>query len=135
MSEPFLERLSRFTPDAGRLERDALLFATGRGSARPNRAWITLASLLACTQALSLVVLWPHATPRDAGSPLQVANAPATPAVGEPATSDTSANPGLWSTRHSLMESESEDQPDTGTFVDNGSPLRAYGSPPSSFLN
>ena len=32
MSESFLERLSRFTPDAGRLERDALLFAAGRRS-------------------------------------------------------------------------------------------------------
>ena len=37
MSEPILERLSRFTPDAGRLDRDALLFAAGRESARPNR--------------------------------------------------------------------------------------------------
>ena len=52
MSEPFLERLSRFTPDAGGLDRDALLFAAGRGSARPNRGWMALATLLASTQAL-----------------------------------------------------------------------------------
>ena len=63
MSEPILERLSRFTPDAGGLDRDALLFAAGRGSARPNRGWMTLASLLAGTQALSLVLLWPHSSP------------------------------------------------------------------------
>ena len=63
MSEPFLERLSRFTPDAGGLDRDALLFAAGRGSARPNRGWMTLATLLASTQALSLVLLWPRPTP------------------------------------------------------------------------
>ena len=40
MSEPILERLSRFTPDAGGLDRDALLFAAGRESARPNRGWM-----------------------------------------------------------------------------------------------
>ena len=67
MSEPFLERLSRFTPDAGGLDRDALLFAAGRGSARPNRGWMTLAALLASTQALSLVLLWPHPTPPGGG--------------------------------------------------------------------
>ena len=64
MSEPFLERLSRFTPDAGRLDRDALLFAAGRGSVRPNRGWITLATLLASTQLLSLVLLVAAALPR-----------------------------------------------------------------------
>ena len=49
MSEEFLERLSRFKPDAGGLDRDALLFATGRASARPNRGWVALAALLAAT--------------------------------------------------------------------------------------
>ena len=39
MSEPIVERLSRFTPDAGRLDRDSLLYEAGRKSARPNRAW------------------------------------------------------------------------------------------------
>ena len=63
MSEPFLERLSRFTPDAGGLDRDALLFAAGRVSARRNRGWMTVASLLAGTQALSLIFLWPHPSP------------------------------------------------------------------------
>ena len=67
MSEAFLERLSRFTPDAGGLDRDALLFAAGRSSARPNRGWMTLASLLAGTQTLSLVLLWPHPTPPASG--------------------------------------------------------------------
>ena len=68
MSEPFLERLSRFTPDAGRLDRDALLFAAGRNSARPNRGWMTMAGLLAGTQALSLVLLWPPASPPPPGN-------------------------------------------------------------------
>ena len=55
MSEPSLERLSRFTPDAGSLDRDALLFAAGRSSARPNRGWMTLASLLAVALLLGAV--------------------------------------------------------------------------------
>ena len=42
MSEPILERLNRFTPDAGGLDRDALLFAAGRESAaaRPVRWFV-----------------------------------------------------------------------------------------------
>ena len=63
MSEPFLERLSRFTPDAGGLNRDELLYAAGRDSARPNRGWKALASALAATQALSLVLLLPQRAP------------------------------------------------------------------------
>jgi hypothetical protein len=134
MSEPF-ERLIRFTPDAGRLERDALLFAAGRASARPNRGWMTLAALLASTQVLSLVLLWPPAAPPGPGSPAPVAGAPALPATVERARPQPSADPGLWSARPQLLEAEPEKQPDTGTFIDNGPPLRAFGSPPSSILN
>ena len=46
MSEPLAERLSRFTPDGSGLDRDALLFAAGRASARPNRRWVALAAAL-----------------------------------------------------------------------------------------
>ena len=46
------------------LDRDALLFAAGHSSVRPNRVWTTLATLLATTQALSLVAFWPA---HDAG--------------------------------------------------------------------
>ena len=81
MSEPILERLSRFTPDAGGLDRDALLFAAGRESARPNRGWMTLASLLASTQALSLVASLASPEPAVAGLPVPVAAAPAPSAV------------------------------------------------------
>jgi hypothetical protein len=129
MSEPFLERLSRFTPDAGSVDRDALLFNTGRASARPNRGWIALAAALAASQALSLVVLWPHATPPSAGSLVQVAHAP--PMASEP---PILADSGLLLARQTL-ELEPQDRPETGTFVDSGPPLRAYGSPPPSILN
>jgi hypothetical protein len=136
MSEPFLERLSRFTPDAGNLQRDALLFTVGRASARPNRGWITLAAVLAGTQALSVVVLlWPHATPPGAGTPGPVAAAPKPAPAGRPAPRLPSADRGLWSAGHSLRASEPKDQPDTGTFVDSGPPLRAFGPPPPSILH
>ncbi len=136
MSEPFLERLSRFTPDAGKLDRDALLFAAGRGSVRPNRGWVTLAALLAGTQALSLVLLWPRPTPPGDGLPVQVAAAPVRPTPLELATSEALANPGVWSARPSLLESEPEYRPDdTVTFIDNEPPLRAFGPLSSSILN
>ena len=93
MSERFLERLSRFTPDASGLDRDALLFAAGRSSARPNRGWVTLASLLAGTQALSLVLLWPHPNPPAGASAVPVATVPGPPAALEPPASGALAGP------------------------------------------
>ena len=136
MSEPFLERLSRFTPDAGTLDRDALLFAAGRGSARPNRGWITLATLLASTQALSLVFLWPHPTPLAGGLTGPIAAVPVQSSAPGPAPSEALASPGLWTARHRLLESEREERPaDTITFIDSGPPLRAFATPPASILN
>ena len=136
MSEPFLERLSRFTPDPGRLERDALLFAAGRGSVRTNRAWIGVAAMLACTQALSLLLLWPHPAPLPAGLPGPVATVPAAPAALEPLASEALASPGVWSARHNLLEMEIEDRPAGAvTFVDSGPPLRAFAPLPPSLLN
>jgi hypothetical protein len=134
MSEPFLERLSRFTPDTGGLDRDALLFAAGRASARPGRGWKTLAAVLAATQALSLALLWPHATPPVGGSTPQVAHQPA-PAAGRPAP-EALANSGVWSVYRELQDSAREDRADgTGSFVESGPPLRAFAPPPPSILN
>ena len=59
MPEPIAERLSRFTPDGAKLDRDALLFAAGRASVRPQRGWAILAGALAAAQVLTLVLLWP----------------------------------------------------------------------------
>jgi hypothetical protein len=132
MSEEFLERLSRFMPDAGGLDRDALLFAAGRGSARPNRGWITLATLLLNTQALSLVLLWTHPTPPAASYAVPVAVVPEPPATLDPRTSGRWANPGLRADRHSLLKLETEDRPAGDvTFIDSGPPLRASGPLPS----
>src|SRR5262245_29789803 len=110
MSESFLERLSRFTPDPGRLERDALLFAAGRRSARPNRGWIALATALAGTQALSLALLVLHPTPPPAHLPGPAASGTSSPAMSEPATARAPDSPGLWSARQRLLESDPEDR-------------------------
>jgi hypothetical protein len=136
MSEPFLERLSRFTPDTGGLNRDALLFAAGRGSARPNRGWITLAAVLASTQALSLALLWTHSLLPAAGSTGPIATVPAPATAVEPPSAEAQANAGLWSVRHELLESETEDRPDEAvTLIETGPPLRAFAPPPPSILN
>src|SRR5271155_5763696 len=105
MSEEFLERLTRFTPDAGGLIRDALLFAAGRSSVRPNRGWKTLAGLLAVTQALSLVLLWPRPTPPAAGFAAPVVAVLEPPSTLEPPISETWPKPGVWSARRSLLAS------------------------------
>ena len=135
MSEPFLERLSRFTPDAGGLDRDALLFAAGRSSARPNRGWMAAASLLAGTQALSLVLLWPHPTPQDTRFAVPVAVAPEPPTTPEIRTTGEWANPGRSSARRSLLKLEIEDGPADVTFIDSAPPLRVFGSLPPSVVD
>jgi hypothetical protein len=138
MSESFLERMSRFTPDAGGLDRDALLFAAGRGSVRPNRGWITAAALLANTQILSLVLLWPPSMPRESGLSVATAVAPISlpPATGESRTAEPPANPGTWSTRQKLREPQSDDFAyEAITLIDTGPPLRVFGPLPPSLLN
>ena len=137
MSEPFVERLSRFTPDAGGLDRDALLFAAGRRSARPNRGWVALAAALAGTQALSLVLLALPPVPPAAPVSGPAADRPSQATAG-PAAAEAPDDPGLWSVRQSLLGSGPEDRPSPGpavTVVDSGPPLRAFGPPPPSLLN
>jgi hypothetical protein len=136
MSEPSLERLSRFTPDSGGLDRDALLYAAGHASARPNRAWIALAAVLALSQALTLALLWLHRSPPAAPSVPPSADSPLPSSYPERPTSDSPDSPNLWSVRHILLVSEPEERPaPAGTFVDCGPPLRAFGPPPPSLLN
>jgi hypothetical protein len=53
------DRLSRFAPNAPGLDRDAILFAAGRRSARGSWLWKAAVGLLAASQAVTLVVLWP----------------------------------------------------------------------------
>jgi hypothetical protein len=142
MSEPIVERLSRFTPDAGRLDRDSLLYEAGRKSARPNRAWTVSTSLLAFTQVVSLVVLWPGMLPPTGERTFSV-NGPPSRAVDPGATleqlpSDVKDSHSLWAARRRFPESELDDQPasaDAGPFVESEPPLRAFTPPAVSLLN
>src|SRR5436309_7303171 len=88
MTDPLGERLSRFTPDGTGLDRDAVLFAAGRASARPNRRWMALAGALAASQLLTLVVLWPQTAahgPPVVSAPRPVPGPPAADARPAPA--------------------------------------------------
>jgi hypothetical protein len=138
VSEPFLERMSKFTPDVGHLERDALLFTAGRASARPNRLWITLASTLAGTQVLSLALLWPGVHPStDANTlvdqgPSQRSFTSAS-SIPEASTRDSSDHASLWASRHRLADAELENRSTSGaagTLVESGPPLRAFSTAP-----
>jgi hypothetical protein len=138
MSEPVVERLSRFTPDAGGLDRDALLFAAGRASARPNRIWIALAAALAVSQALTLTLWWLQPAPPVAHLPVPAPSQSAPPMPPEPVTPDSSESPGHWSARRNVLGLDLEDRPTpapAGNFVESGPPLRAFAPPPPSLLN
>jgi hypothetical protein len=136
MSEPFLERLSRFTPDSRGLDRDALLFAAGRASARPNRGWKSLASALAVTQLFSLVALWPRTGPLAVGRGVPLAAAIQPPEILDDSTSPQPTNSDLWSARHHPPPSENEDRfASDVTFVESGPPLRAFRPLPPSLIN
>src|SRR5205085_831155 len=86
MPDPLADRLTRFTPDAAGLDRDGLLFAAGRASARPNRIWKAVAALLAVSQVVVLILLWPR--------PVPLAVAPVSPPVEVTPISPMSAEPG-----------------------------------------
>jgi hypothetical protein len=132
MSEPILENLSRFTPDAGGLDRDALIFAAGRASARASRGWQKLACLLACTQALSLAFLWPRSSPHGRGVRVDVAVAPAV--QGDPFPI-APAHPGVWSTgEHPELWREDAPPADTVTLIESEPTLRAFAPAPASLL-
>jgi hypothetical protein len=121
MSRPPFERLSQFTPDPGRLDRDALLFAAGRRSVRSGRVWRAAAGVLAVSQALSLVLLWPRPVPPR--RPTETLAAALTPSAAVRPDADTS----LWSLRSRLPAPDAP-RPPLGdlTLIDAGPPLRAF---------
>ncbi|HWG43410.1 MAG TPA: hypothetical protein VN688_11545 [Gemmataceae bacterium] len=132
MSEPLAERLSRFTPDSTGLDRDALLFAAGRASARPNRRWMAIAGVLAVSQLLTLMALWPR-TPSAPINPPIVAVQPFEPVV-PPTPHDPSE---LWVLTERLLASEGNSFPpaDERPMIEPQPPLRAFGTPPAKYLN
>ena len=113
MSEPFLERLSRFTPDAGGLDRDALLFAAGR-ALRPPEPRLDHPGRPAGRHPGRCRWSCCGRTRRPARRPMcpwPSSPCPRLPRLSSLRTSEASASPGLWSARHSLLESETEDRP------------------------
>jgi hypothetical protein len=99
-SDPLTERLGRFTPDSGGLDRDALLYAAGRASAHPSRLWPALAGLLGITQVVTLTLLLSR--PTSTGSPQPAAPAPERERdlmVPAPAASPEPSTAGLMTAR------------------------------------
>lgn len=136
MSEPLAERLSRFTPDAANLDRDALLFAAGRASAHPSRRWQTLAGVLAASQVLTLVCLWPRTPPTSTPPPVPFA-ASDSPRADTPSNETTQYPPPQWTPRTRLrsLDLDNPQPPSDEPMVPPDPPLHAFGSPPASILN
>ncbi len=133
MSEPLAERLSRFTPDGAGLDRDALLFAAGRASARPNRRWQLLAGVLAACQVWTLAGLWMRA-PTAQPAPPTASFALPEPSDTPPLLRDPSEL-GVLNERLLASEGDWPAPADEGPMVSPDPPLRAFGAPPSKFLN
>jgi hypothetical protein len=127
MSEPLAERLKQFTPDGSGLDRDGLLFAAGRASARPNRRWVALSTLLAVSQVATLLLLWPRAVPYTAPTPVvpQREHPVAPPGSGSPsgllALNRLLEGPGLNLPAPMTLDSVAPSDP----------PLRAMSTPPT----
>lgn len=87
MSEPVIEQLGMLKPSNAGLDRDAMLYAAGRASARPRRIWPTLAGVLAITQCLMLFVIFNGNRLLDAPPATNMTQRPEVPAETSPAVS------------------------------------------------
>jgi len=130
--DAFVQRLSRLTPTPAALDRDALLFAAGRASARGSRPLVALASALATSQLLTLVFLWPRAPlppaePLSAGASVAVANQDSTPA---PPYQLSELRRDLLSAEHDGLRRSTD-----GCFVPDDPPLRAFDATGPELLN
>jgi hypothetical protein len=126
MQRPLDEVLSRFTPDGSAIDRNALLFAAGRASARPNRVWKCLVSVLVVCQLLTLGLLWPRpgvvpAPPTPEAAP--VVGTPDTPST-EPETAPV--GPLVLALRSPLLDESPAPNPGTTDLVPDDPPLRAF---------
>jgi hypothetical protein len=133
MSEPIIQRLSQFTPDGSSLDRDALLFAAGRASVRPKRAWMAAAGVLAACQILTLALLWPPAAPPTG----TIADALPGSAPVEKLSLPPDAS-GLVILNRRWLASKDGDLPQTGptdNLVPGAPPLHAFAAPTPSWLD
>ena len=122
MSEP-IERLSQFTPHAGKLDRDALLFAAGRASALPNRGWQVITATLAGIQLLTLAILLPRpATVQETNIAQSLPLDSTTPDVPLPASSH------IWSIHQNLKDVPLDERfGDSLVLIDTEPDLHAFG--------
>jgi len=118
--DPVTDRLARFTPNASGLDRDALLFTAGQRSARGSRLWPVAAGLLAVSQVVTLLALWPS----EPGKTPVVGPGPATSPLPEAITPATPPSSDVWSVR-SNPDVLASPPPTTGEFVTTGPPLTA----------
>jgi hypothetical protein len=116
------DRLSRFTPNAPGLDRDAIVFAAGRRAARASWLWLVAAAVLAVSQAATLVALWPHERPATAVIP---APPPAASPGPDLRLAPASPDPGLWSVGSRPDVLEGPVSGSAGEFVSTGPPLTA----------
>ena len=120
--DPLTDALAKFTPVPG-FDRDALLFEAGRRAARPSRRWPVVAALLAVSQAVTLVALWPR-TPAVVPTP-----APLNPSV--PAFEIPPSPPSeLWTAGSPPAFLTSPPRPVDGEFISTGPPLTVRSSFP-----
>jgi hypothetical protein len=136
--DPLTRRLSQFTPDAGGLDRDELLFAAGRASARPNRRWIALAGTLAACQLMMLgLYFWPNPVALVPGPmPEPAPMVKVVPPVPLPVERE-SESAQAWRLRQRLIETEGN-LPVSGftePMVPSEPGLRAFGPLPAELLN
>ena len=135
MSEPLAERLSRFTPNVSGLDRDALLFAAGRASVRPSRYWQAFAGVLAASQVMTLVCLWPRAPLSPPHETTFVASESFRPdRTRMPAPKP---DPSEWRVlRQRMQDADLNYSPPSGEPMGpQDPPLRGFGTPPSDLLN
>jgi len=119
-TDPVTDRLARFTPNASGLDRDALLFAAGQRSARRSRLWSVAAGLLAVSQVVTLVALWPG---EPAKTPVVVPVPSITPPP-EPTAPATPPSSDVWTVR-SDPDVPASPPPAAGEFISTGQPLTA----------
>jgi len=114
------DRLGRFTPNAAGLDRDAILFAAGRRSARGSWVWKAAAVVLAVSQVVTLVALWPKSPAVVAPIAAPAALAP----MDEPAPPE-SPPPDVW-TAGSRPDVVQQSEPlSTVQFIPSDPPLTA----------
>jgi len=134
MSEPLAEHLSRFTPDATGLDRDALLFAAGRASVRTHRKWQALVAALTLSQALTLVGLWPRTpAPAQTSAPV-VVESPAAVLPQDESVSDPRSE-GIWRVGMLSMDVDRPKPIGEEQMIPPEPSLRAFGPLPASILN